>query len=257
MENIDLNLDKITAEFLRIKNLGFIENKRPNNRDGGIGNTFEDLLGVKENNKTDPDFEGFEIKSKRNLNGSYLSLFCKSPSFPKGANKYLKDTFGEIRQEGVSKEKILYASVFGHRESQIYNKYLMNLKVDKENFCLRLIIKDLNRNTLSENVFWSNEDLDRASKKINKLFVVYATEQKENGLIKFHYTEAEVFIGFNLQSFMNFIETGNIMFDLRMGEYKSGRNKGKPHDHGSGFRIKKENLSGLFDSVLIMQREAN
>ena len=47
------NTDKIKAEFYRIKKMGFVQNTRPNNRDGGIGNTFEDLLGVKENNKKD------------------------------------------------------------------------------------------------------------------------------------------------------------------------------------------------------------
>ena len=48
------NLEKIKLEFERIKNLGFIKSTRQNNRDGGIGNTFEDYLGVEENNLKDP-----------------------------------------------------------------------------------------------------------------------------------------------------------------------------------------------------------
>ena len=50
----------IISEFQRIKNLGFVKSNRPNNRDGGIGNTFEDYLGVQENNLREADFEGFE-----------------------------------------------------------------------------------------------------------------------------------------------------------------------------------------------------
>ena len=65
----DMNkLDKIKSEFERIKRLGFIKSTRQNNKDGGIGNTFEDYLGVDENNLSDPDFEGFEVKTKRFMN---------------------------------------------------------------------------------------------------------------------------------------------------------------------------------------------
>ena len=94
MNNKVKNIDKIVSEFERIRDLGFLPNNRPNNKDGGIGNTFEDHLGVKENNLKDPDFIGFEVKSKRIFNESYLSLFSKSPSQPKGANRILKDRFG-------------------------------------------------------------------------------------------------------------------------------------------------------------------
>ena len=68
-------LEKIKFEFDRIKDLGFIKSTRQNNKDGGIGNTFEDYLGVEENNLRDPDFEGFEIKTKRFMNSSYITLF--------------------------------------------------------------------------------------------------------------------------------------------------------------------------------------
>ena len=40
------------------------------------------------------------------------------------------------------------------------------------------------------------------------------------------------------------------MFDIRIGVYQTGKYKGKPHDHGSGFRIKPENLKELYDNYL-------
>ncbi len=55
------NIDKLKKEFNRIKKMGFVDCTRPNNIDGGIGNTFEDLLGVEENNKKEADFKGFEV----------------------------------------------------------------------------------------------------------------------------------------------------------------------------------------------------
>jgi hypothetical protein len=40
---------------------------------------------------------------------------------------------------------------------------------------------------------------------------------------------------------MEALDLGYVMFDFRIGAYKSGKMIGKPHDHGSGFRIKKKN----------------
>lgn len=94
-KTMSLDFDKIKNEFQRIKSLGFVKSNRSSKNDGAIGNTFEDYLGVRENNLKDPDFAGFEVKSKRELTSSYLSLFTKSPSSPKGANAYLKNTFGK------------------------------------------------------------------------------------------------------------------------------------------------------------------
>ena len=39
----------LIEEFKKIKELGWIENKRHGNK-GGVGNTLEDLLGIDENN---------------------------------------------------------------------------------------------------------------------------------------------------------------------------------------------------------------
>ena len=41
------------------------------------------------------------------------------------------------------------------------------------------------------------------------------------------------------------------MVDIRIGAYKTGKNKGKTHDHGTGFRINKEDLEEFFDIEII------
>ena len=129
MSSSNKNVDKIVNEFKRIKKKGFIPNNRPNNKDGGIGNTFEDHLGVKENNLKDADFIGFEVKSKRIFNESYLSLFSKSPSAPKGANRILKDKFGEERDLEFVGLKKLYASNMDQFPSRSEHGQLCILKL--------------------------------------------------------------------------------------------------------------------------------
>ena len=252
MSSSTKNLKKITNEFKRIKNLGFLPNNRPNNKDGGIGNTFEDHLGVKENNLKDPDFKGFEVKSKRIFNESYLSLFSKSPTAPKGANRILKDRFGEERDLEFVGLKKLYASIFGNRWSLVYEKYNMKLVVDRDKELLKLVINDTKMNLLYDEVVWSWESIQKASSKINKLFVVYADSRKEGNLTHFHYKEAEIYLDFNFEKFLNQVENGGIMFDIRIGVHKTigSKSYGKPHDHGSGFRVKKEKIVELFDTYL-------
>jgi hypothetical protein len=244
-----VNKQLIISKFQKIKDLGYIKSNRPNNRDGGIGNTFEDYLGVQENNLREADFEGFEIKSKRQFNSSYLTLFSKSPSKPEGANGILKDKYGECRDPQFPQLKKLYASIFGHRESLVYNKHLMKLDVFYPQRIVNLKVKDELHNSYDE-VYWTFEELIIGSSKMKNLFVVFADEKVIDGVRHYHYLNAEIYFDFNFEKFLKSIENGVIMFDIIIGVHKTGNNYGKPHDHGSGFRVKKENISELYNDYI-------
>lgn len=241
------NIEKLKNEFSRIKAMGFTPNTRPNNKDGGIGNTFEDLLGVEENNKKEADFEGIEIKTQRFLTGSSVSLFSKSPDFPKKANNYLRDTYGEIRQEEHSDKKILFASVYGNREGEVYSKYKMKLNVNREAQRIELLIKNLEGNLL-ETIYWNFSTIKKASHKLDTLFLVFADTKIVDGKKFCHFTKGELYHKFDFEKFLIEVEKGIIQFDIRIGVYNSGKNYGKTHDHGSGFRIKPQHFSALYTS---------
>ncbi len=243
------NIENIKNEFQRIKSLGFVKSKRPNNIDGGIGNTFEDYLGVKENNFKDHDFDGFEVKSQRALTSSYISLFSKSPTEPKGANRFLKDTFGR-GDAHFPDLKSLHTSIFAHRWNSLYDTYKLILKTDRANERLNLFVTDNLDSLLSNEVYWSFEHLKKASNKMSALFTVFAETKKELDGEYFHFNKAIVYQNFNFDKFVTALEQGFIMFDIRIGVYKTGKYIGKPHDHGSGFRIKGENIYKLFEEVI-------
>ncbi|OFY89722.1 MAG: hypothetical protein A3K10_14635 [Bacteroidetes bacterium RIFCSPLOWO2_12_FULL_31_6] len=244
-----MDTKKIVDEFSRIKNLGFVKSNRSKTNDGSIGNTFEDHLGVTENNAKDPDFEGFEVKSQRELTGSKISLFTKSPSGPKGANAYLKDNFGRGDAK-FPNLKALHSSMFGNRWNSVFETYKMKLIVDREDEKVVLHIKDNNDILLSNHVHWSFEDLQAASKKMSSLFVVFAASKKIDDLEYFHYNKAIIYHNLVFDKFLELLEAGYIMFDLRMGVYKSGKSIGKPHDHGSGFRVDKEYIALLYQTII-------
>ena len=53
--------------------------ERRKGRDGGLGNTLEDVLGIRENNEPIADLGKFELKTHRKPSGSLISLFRLEP----------------------------------------------------------------------------------------------------------------------------------------------------------------------------------
>ena len=77
-----LTKEHIIARLREIKAMGWIPNARRGNH-GGIGNTLEDLLGIKENNLPIPNAAEWELKCQRRKRmraNSYTTLFHWEPS---------------------------------------------------------------------------------------------------------------------------------------------------------------------------------
>jgi hypothetical protein len=236
--------EKIIEEFNRIKKLGFIKSNRSHNT--GVGKTFEDYLGVKENNAKEPDFQGFEVKSQRLTTGSYLTLFTKSPSGKGNANAHLRNTYGEEYEEYPGL-KYIHTSIFSDRFNSYQGKYKFKIINDKIAERIFIQIKDNQENIIDESVFWTYQDIDKClKKKLKSLFYVNAETKIIEGEEHFHYVKADIYLNYSLENFLKLIDDGRIMVDIRIGSYKTGKNKGKPHDHGTGFRIRPSDLAILY-----------
>ncbi|MBA2619709.1 MAG: MvaI/BcnI restriction endonuclease family protein [Acidobacteria bacterium] len=236
---------KIEAEFNRIKSLGFIKSNRAGNT--GIGKTFEDYLGVKENNLKDPDFEGFEVKSKRSLSSSLTTWFTQNPTSPKGINAILRERFG-YRVQGINHNELHTTPNYGKYNSV---KGLFGFKVEINEECehLELHIKNLKTNAIEmNNIYWSFDNLrDAINAKLTDLFLVKASKIDLDDGEHFHYTEATVYFGgSDFDKFLRFVREEKIKVDVRLGTDK----KHKPHDHGTGFRIDNKHLSELYSKTV-------
>ncbi len=240
---------KIIDEFNRIKELGFVKSRRAHNT--GIGKTFEDYLGVTENNDKLPDFAGFEVKSQRALTSSYLTLFTKSPTGPRGANTYLRDTYGEEYEEYPGLKK-LHTSIFSNKFNSYKGTTGFKVVNDLEEEIVRLDVKNIETDEIMDNsVFWSYKDLGMAlNKKLNALFYVNADTRRVDNREEFHYTQAKIFLEPSLENLLKLIDDGKFMVDIRIGSYKTGNKKGKTHDHGTGFRIKPADLKLLYSEYI-------
>ncbi len=242
-----INKEYIIRQFRKVKALGYVRSNRPNNT--GIGKTFEDYMGVVENNLDAPDLADYEIKSHRDDANSYVTIFTKGPSFPKKANKYLKDMFGEPYEDNPALKK-LHTSMFADRPNSFAGKYSFRLVNDRFNGLIYIEIRSLaTGDLLDRSCGYTYLDIVSAlQRKLNNLFYVTADRKHAgDGTELFHFNHAEIYAEPSIDKFLDMVDRGLIMYDIRIGSYSSGKNYGRPHDHGSGFRILARNLHELYE----------
>lgn len=241
-----MNREQIIERFRQVKRLGFVKSNRKNNT--GIGKTFEDCIGVVENNLDEPDLFGYEIKSHREDAASYITLFTKCPDFPRKANCRLKEKYGVAVEEN-EKLKKLHTSMFATKYNTFCDRYSFRLINDKEREVLRIGVYDLGGKTLlDDSVGYTYKCIERVlKKKLKDLFYVSAERKHEGGDEYFFFNKAEIYSDPSVDRFLELLDKGLIMYDIRIGSYRSGKNYGKTHDHGSGFRILGPNLRLLYE----------
>ncbi len=239
------NKDLVIEQFNKIKSIGWHENTKTQNGHGGHGNTLESAFGVVENNLIEPDWKNFEIKSLKERPDP-ISLTSTIPSYPEGADKYLWETYGEVKEDGFRR---FYATLRATEEdtkehgdpwSFHYKKRYMKMRISKSDQRIYLIIKDLDKNDVDELIYWDFELLKTKLKKINDIILATKTGERTNssGKKEFMWGYANVFWGFNFDNFLNEMYYGNIVFDFRCGVYKPS---GRMHDRGNVFRLKPAN----------------
>ena len=240
------SIDEFKKLFLKVKAQGFIETHRKGNT--GIGKTFEDCCCIVENNFDEADFKGIEIKSQRAYTGSYLTLFTKAPTWPQSANTLLRERYGTPDKE-YDDVKVLHTSIFADQFNTHKSGYGFKIKIDRINEKILLLVKNLKEEKIvSDEIYWSFEVIRNViEKKLQYLAYITAKVKNENNKEFFHFTSMIILKGLTFDKFLNLFEDGYIMFDVRIGAYKSGKNAGKTHDHGSGFRLSKNYLDLAFE----------
>jgi len=248
---VDYNTNdvKIILEFQKrfniIKAMGFVPSHRSNNT--GIGKTFEDLIGVKENNYQNVDFMGLiEIKSKRELSLSMLTLFTKSPDHPSNSNSYLKDTYGMLDTEYNLKK--LHTTISATEFNTFGNDIGFKLECNDDEKRLYILVREqVTGKIIDKKVYYTYDKLDEIiSSKCKNIAYVSAESKIIDGKEHFKFTGVKLLTGFTFEKFLSCVKKGIIKYDIRIGTYKSGQFYGKVHDHGSGFRVKKNEICSIF-----------
>ena len=108
--------------------------------------------------------------------------------------------------------------------------------------------------------FWPLEKLDDIFKeKSSQIVLVLAYTKGSMGKSdeRFHYVEAYLLSGLNLNNTRNAIKRDKLKVDIRIGFDLTGKRAGKYHDHGTGFRISKKDYIHLFGKVKQLIKNAN
>ena len=212
-------LAQIKKTLKELSEKGWIKSNRSHNT--GIGKTLEDYLGITENNIALPDFGVMELKSQRAGTASMMTLFTKKPEGI--TNAEILKRFGYPDPE-YPQHKILHQTITNGKK----NGRGFHCKVDEKQGKL-LILK--NRTVLG---YYGLDFLrEKAAEKIgNGLILVFAECKKIKGQEYFHYTEAWLLKDIDPKQFLALSK-----YDIRLGVYRSGKMIGKPHDHGSAFRL--------------------
>ena len=217
-----------------LKDKGFIKTHRSGNT--GVGKTLEDLLGVEENNISGPNGYMTELKGGRKNSPSMLTLFTKSP-LPKKINTQLLSNCGYPYKKGKALHTTIPVGTFNNLKGK--PGFKIQITGDRVE-----IIHHEPYDTMPT-PYWDRDTLKERflCKYPDKLLYVKADSRGRGKNEEFHYTEAYLASGFSFKRFVDLLKSGDILTDIRIGQYPDGR----PHDHGTGFRINPGKLDMCFE----------
>ena len=242
--------------------LGFIPNARRGNA-GGIGNTLEDLLGIKENNLPIPNAAEWELKAQRLNSTSLTTLFHIEPS-PRAIRfvpQVLLPKYGWAHQEDGKKypkgEMSYRQTIHGNSRSDRGFKVVINRKerkilisFDAKNVdsrhkdWLELVKKQVGLGELNPQPYWGFDDLEhKAGTKLLNAFYVQAEVETKRKKEYYHYMKVIMLQKFSFEGFLKALEEGKILvdFDARTG-----------HNHGTKFRMRQDCLPMLYEKVTLI-----
>jgi len=224
--------NELIQRLRAIKKMGYVKTHRVGYT--GVGKTLEDLLGITENNIPGPNAAMIELKSARKNAKSMLTLLTKSP-LPQKANSVLLKRFGYESARG-NKRKELHTTVNAQKFNTLKGKSGFKIDIQKEK---------VNLITIEGEVvgYWDKETLRKSfERKLPKLLYVKADARGKGSNEEFWFNEAWLLSGFDFDNFIHLLKEGVIFVDIRIGQYPDGR----PHDHGTGFRVFPDKLDLCF-----------
>lgn len=237
-------------KYKSIKNYGWIKSKRLGT--GGIGYTFEYLIGKPEENFPIPDFEGIEIKTSRHNSWGKIHLFHATPDgeylFP------IKDILNMLGypDKDFPEYKVFNFSLNAKEYKNIGYSKKAKIVVDKDKEKIYLIAKKKSNQNLNLSISWSFELLkQRLSLKLKYLAIVKAKSKKENNCEYFKYDRISFYKLRSFENFIELLERGKIDVTFMIGIHKSGKRFGQTHDRGTAFTIKEKDIDLLYDKYII------
>src|SRR3989339_423316 len=253
---------QLIKKLKQISKQGWIPNARHGNA-GGIGNTLEDLLGIKENNLPIPNAAEWELKTQRANTTSLTTLFHIEPS-PRAIGfvpKVLLPMYGWAHQEDGKKypkgEMSFRQTIHGQSPSDRGFMVVIDRKERKILISFDAKSADLRHKAWVESVkrrvgvkeldpqpYWGFDDLEhKAGTKLLNAFYVQAEVKIVRKKEFYHYTKVMMLQKFSFEGFLKAIEEAKILVDF---DARSG------HNHGTKFRLRQDSLPMLYEKITVI-----
>ncbi len=253
---------QLIAKLKKISEMGWIPNARRGNA-GGIGNTLEDLLGIKENNLPIPNAAEWELKTQRENTTSLTTLFHVEPSpravrfvpqvllplygwaHQEDGNKYPKGEMS-FRQtiHGQSRSDRGFMVAIDRKEHKILISFDAGSVDVRHKKWLDSVRKRVGLGELNPQPYWGFDDLKhKAGTKLLNTFYVQAEVKTERKKEYYHYIKIMMLQKFSFEGFLKALEEGKILvdFDARTG-----------HNHGTKFRMRQDALPMLYEKATVI-----
>jgi hypothetical protein len=252
----------LIARLKEISKMGYVQNTRKGNA-GGIGNTLEDLLGIKENNLPIPNAAEWELKAQRINSTSLTTLFHTEPSpravkfvpqillphygwahqedgkkYPKGEMSFRQTIHGNSRSDRGFKVEI------DRKERKILISFESKSVDQKHKNWLSSVKRKVGLCELNPQPYWGFDDLEhKAGTKLLNAFYVQAEVEIRRKKEFYHYTKVMMLQKFSFEKFLKALEQGKILidFDARTG-----------HNHGTKFRMRQDCLPMLYNKTTVI-----
>ena len=255
----------LIKELEELAKLGWVKNGRFGNH-GGIGNTLEDYLGVKENNLPIPNAAEWELKTQRLSTASLTTLFHIEPS-PRAigfVGQVFLPNYGWLHQEAGKKYSEAEMSFRQTVSGLAHTDRGFIVKVDRKNRKVEIsfdaskiatrhkewvarVNKLVGLRELNPQPYWGFDDLmHKAGTKLLNCFYVQADVKRLDGEEYYHYRKALMLRKFNFDAFLTAIEEGNILVDF---DARSG------HNHGTKFRLRQNHFPDLYKNLTVVVDE--
>ncbi len=252
----------LIAKLKKITEMGFVPNARKDNH-GGIGNTLEDLLGIKENNLPIPNAAEWELKTQRINSTSLTTLFHIEPSpravrfvpqvllpfygwaHQKDSRKYPKGEMS-FRQtiHGNSRSDRGFKVVIDHNQRKILISFDSKTVDPKHKEWLKSVKKNAGLGELNPQPYWGFDDLEhKAGTKLLNTFYVQAEVEVRRKKEFYHYTKIMMLQKFSFEGFLKALEEGKVLIDF---DARSG------HNHGTKFRMRQDCLPMLYGKTTLI-----
>ena len=257
MRSLDRSYTK--EEFVQrlraIKEKGWIPSGRSRENVGAVGNTLEDLLGIKENNLPIANAGAWELKSQRSDTSSLTTLFHFEP-WPRQAKivpKILLPKYGWPHQTEIN-ERSFRVTMSGDRYTDrgfkvVVDRAKEQVRIDfdashvdsSHNDWLKEVERKVGLGKINPEPYWPFDKLEAKTRpKLKNSFYLVAKTQIMDDKEQFLYETCLMLEEFNFGKLLSAIENGFVLVDF---DAKT------THNHGTKFRMKQDMWPKLYNIV--------